>query len=147
MQRKMDNNQTKKKHVVPMQVRFNDVDKFGHVNNTIYFQFYDTAKTAYLYDVCHGVDWTKKAIIVVHIDADFVAQVKGDSNIAVSTCVSKLGNKSLSLYQEVFDVDTQEVKSRCNSVMVAYDLEMQATIPLPQEWVDSIQSFEGRILR
>ena len=143
----METTQTTRKHVVPMQVRFNDVDKFGHVNNTIYFQFYDTAKTAYIYDVCHGVDWTKKAIIVAHIDADFVAQVKGDSNIAVSTRVSRIGHKSLNLYQEVFDVDTLEVKSRCNSVMVAYDLEQQTTIPLPEDWVESIRDFEGDSLQ
>ena len=31
------------RHVLPIQIRFNDVDKFGHVNNTVYFQFYDTA--------------------------------------------------------------------------------------------------------
>jgi len=31
------------RHVLPLQIRFNDVDKFGHVNNTVYFQFYDTA--------------------------------------------------------------------------------------------------------
>ena len=35
-------------HVLPLQIRFNDVDKFGHVNNTVYFQFYDTAKTDYI---------------------------------------------------------------------------------------------------
>ena len=27
------------RHVLPLQIRFNDVDKFGHVNNTVYFQF------------------------------------------------------------------------------------------------------------
>ena len=32
------------RNVVPLQIRFNDVDKFGHVNNTIYFQFYDSGK-------------------------------------------------------------------------------------------------------
>ena len=32
-------------NVVALQIRFNDVDKFGHVNNTIYFQFYDSGKT------------------------------------------------------------------------------------------------------
>ena len=31
-------------NVVPLQIRFNDVDKFGHVNNTIYFQFYDLVR-------------------------------------------------------------------------------------------------------
>ena len=29
------------RHILPIQIRFNDVDKFGHVNNTVYFQFYD----------------------------------------------------------------------------------------------------------
>ena len=26
-------------HTLPIQLRFNDVDKFGHVNNTVYFSF------------------------------------------------------------------------------------------------------------
>lgn len=28
-------------HTLPIQLRFNDVDKFGHVNNTVYFSFYN----------------------------------------------------------------------------------------------------------
>ena len=35
-------------HTLPIQLRFNDVDKFGHVNNTVYFSFYDLGKTEYL---------------------------------------------------------------------------------------------------
>ena len=31
------------RHVMPLQIRWNDVDKFGHVNNSVYFQYYDTA--------------------------------------------------------------------------------------------------------
>ena len=34
-------------HTLPIQLRFNDVDKFGHVNNTVYFSFYDLGKTEY----------------------------------------------------------------------------------------------------
>ena len=55
------------RHVLPLQIRFNDVDKFGHVNNTVYFQFYDTAKTDYIATVCKGVDWERLAIVVVKI--------------------------------------------------------------------------------
>ena len=28
-------------HTLPIQLRFNDVDKFGHVNNTVYFSFHN----------------------------------------------------------------------------------------------------------
>ena len=29
------------KHSVPVQLRFNDADALGHVNNSVYFTFYD----------------------------------------------------------------------------------------------------------
>ena len=94
-----------------MILRFNDVDKFGHVNNTVYFQFYDTAKTDYIATVCKGVDWERLAIVVVKIEAEFVSQIKGDDHIAGRTRIVKIGNKSFHLEQDVIDTDTQEVKS------------------------------------
>ena len=30
-----------------VQLRFNDIDALGHVNNSVYFQFFDLAKTEY----------------------------------------------------------------------------------------------------
>ena len=130
-------------HVMPLQIRFNDVDKFGHVNNTVYFQFYDTTKTDYFASVCQGVDWERVAIMVVRIEAEFLAQVKADSHIAGRTRVVKIGNKSFHLEQDLIDTDTQEVKSRCLSVMVLYDLEHQHTIPLPDEWRRAISNYDG----
>ena len=62
------------RNVVPLQIRFNDVDKFGHVNNTIYFQFYDSGKTDYVSTVCKGFDWNQYAIFVVKIEVEFFAQ-------------------------------------------------------------------------
>ena len=59
-------------HTLPIQLRFNDVDKFGHVNNTVYFSFYDLGKTEYFASVCPHVDWQKDRIVVVHIEADFL---------------------------------------------------------------------------
>ena len=131
------------RHVLPLQIRFNDVDKFGHVNNTVYFQFYDTAKTDYIATVCKGVDWERQAIVVVKIEAEFLAQIKGNDHIAGRTRIVKIGNKSFHLEQDVIDSDTQEVKSRCLSVMVFYDLERQQTIPLPDEWRKAITDYEG----
>ena len=109
--------------MVPLQIRFNDVDKFGHVNNTIYFQFYDSGKTDYVSTVCKGFDWGRYAIFVVKIEVEFFAQIRGADRIAVRTRTIKLGNKSFHLEQEIIDTDTQEVKSRCLSIMVLYDLE------------------------
>ena len=83
-------------HALPIQLRFNDVDKFGHVNNTVYFSFYDLGKTEYFASVCPGVDWEKIGIVVVHIEANFVKQIFASDHIAVQTAVSEIGTKSFS---------------------------------------------------
>ena len=130
-------------HIMPLQIRFNDVDKFGHVNNTIYFQFYDTAKTDYIATVCTDVDWERQAIVVVHAEADFLAQVKANGHISARTRISHIGTKSFQLEQDIIDIDTQEVKCRCMSIMVLYDLVNQCAIPMPAHWVRAICDYEG----
>ena len=35
------------KRKTQVQLRFNDIDALGHVNNSVYFQFFDLAKTEY----------------------------------------------------------------------------------------------------
>lgn len=131
------------RHILPIQIRFNDVDKFGHVNNTVYFEFYDTAKTDYIATVCKDVDWERVAIMVVKIEAEFLAQIKAGNHIAARTRVSKIGNKSFHLEQDIIDVDTQEVKCRCLSVMVLYDLVRHQSMPLPEAWRKAISEFDG----
>ena len=120
------------RHVMPLQIRWNDVDKFGHVNNPVYFQYYDTAKTDYIASLCEGVNWDKYAI-----------EVKAGSHIAVRTRVKHVGNKSFHLDQEVIDADSEEVKCHCLSVMVLYDLEEQKSILIPEKWAKAIRDFEG----
>ena len=131
------------KHILPIQIRFNDVDKFGHVNNTVYFQFYDTAKTDYFATVCANVDWEQVAIVVVKIEAEFLAQIKSGDQIAARTRIIKIGNKSFQLEQDIIDSNTEEVKCRCFSVMVLYDLEHHQSMPLPDAWRHDIQQYEG----
>ncbi len=35
-------------HSLPVQIRWKDWDRFGHVNNATYFEFYDTGKSTIL---------------------------------------------------------------------------------------------------
>ncbi len=135
------------KYTLPIQLRFNDIDKFGHVNNTVYFSFYDLAKTEYFSAVCPTVDWKTEGIVVVNIQANFISQIFGTDHIAVQTAVTEIGNKSFKLAQRVIDTITKEVKCVCESVMVMFDLQKQTSEALRPEWVNAICNFEGRDLR
>lgn len=134
-------------HSMPLQIRFNDVDKFGHVNNAVFLNFYDTAKTNYISTVCPNVDWEKDAIIVVYIEVIFKAQIYSPDHIAVKTAVTGIGTKSFDLSQQVIDTETNEIKCTCRSTMVAYDLTERKTTPLKDEWIKAMCDFEGKDLR
>jgi acyl-CoA thioester hydrolase len=43
----------------------------------------------------------------------------------------------------VYDTDTFEVKSRCSSVMVLYDLIRQQSMPFPDAWRQAICQYDG----
>lgn len=134
------------KHVIPVQIRFSDVDQFGHMNNSVYFSLYDLAKTSYLRDVFGPQDWTKFAMVVANINADFLAPVYFTDDLVIETTVLHLGNKSFTLLQRAVDKDTKEVKCQCRTVMVAFDIEQQLPIPIPQDYKESISKFEGKTL-
>lgn len=135
------------KHTLPIQIRFNDVDKFGHINNAVYFSFYDLGKTKYFESVCPNVNWNNDAIVVVHIDVDFMSQIFSTDDISVQTAITKIGTKSFELAQRVVDSETGDTKCICRSVMVAYDLIQHKSKPLNDEWVEAISAYEERDFR
>ena len=77
------------------------------------------------------------------IEVEFFAQIKGSDRIAVRIRTTKLGNKSFHFEQEIFDTDTQEVKSRCLSILVLYDLEQKQSMPFSNEWRRAISDYDG----
>ena len=133
-------------HTLPIQLRFNDVDKFGHVNNTVYFSFYDLGKTEYFASVCRMSTGRKTHRRSPH-RSQLPCQIYGSDHIAVQTAVTQIGTKSFHLAQRVIDIETQEVKCICTSVMVAYDLSKHESKPLTEEWIEAICKYEGRDLR
>ena len=133
-------------HRFPIQLRFFDADQFGHVNNSIFFQYYDTAKMDYLHKACPNMQH-RYAIVVVHLEADFMSQVFTDNHVEVQTAVTHIGHKSFTLMQRLVDSDTKEVKCVGKTIMVAYDTEKNESVEIPQEWIEGINKYEGRELR
>lgn len=134
-------------HTLPIQLRFNDVDKFGHVNNTVYFSFYDLGKTEYFASVCPDVDWERMVSLSSILKQTSSHQIYGSDHIAVQTAVTEIGTKSFHLAQRVIDTETQEVKCVCTSVMVAFDLAKHESKPLEEKWIEAICKYEGKDLK
>ncbi len=133
------------KHTVPIQLRFNDFDALGHVNNSVYFSFYDLGKTSYFNEVMPGMATSKEVgVVIANIQVSFLLPVYPNENVAVQTAVVEIGTKSFKLYQQLINVDTNEVKCICQTVMVGFDANSKTTKLISDEWRKAMIDYEGR---
>ncbi len=121
------------KLITPVQKRFSDVDSFMHVNNIWQQSYFDMGKTEF-YSKVLGITgvFDKLRIITASTYTDYLGQVRLTDDIVVTTDVSRLGNKSMTLHQCIMSGD--RVLTESSSVMVAFDFETQATVAIPEEW-------------
>lgn len=134
-------------HSLPIQLRWNDADQFGHINNTLYFQYYDMAKMDYFANIPNTKIDQRHAIVTVHVNADFLSQVHIGDHVSVETAITHIGHKSFQLAQRLIDTDTKELKCVGQTIMVAYDLQTNEAVEMWPDWVEAIERFEGKKLR
>lgn len=132
------------KHSTDIQIRFNDIDMLGHLNNTMYFSYFDIGKADY-FNAIRRTDnhWGHLDIVIVNVNCDFMSQVRYTERIAVKTRVSYIRNKSFEVLQEMVDKDSNEIKAVCRTVMVGFDPATGKSAPLSHEWKKAIADFEG----
>ncbi|MBI9055355.1 MAG: acyl-CoA thioesterase [Bacteroidales bacterium] len=133
-------------HSTPVQIRFNDIDIMAHVNNSVYQNFFDLARTHYFEKVFQTkMEWKKQALVLAKITIEYFNPIFLEENIEVKTKVHRLGNKSLQMIQEIINVDTKEIKAQNDAVLVAFGINENKPVLLPELWKVKIQDFEEDI--
>ncbi len=135
------------RHRVEAQIRFNDIDILGHLNNTVYFSFYDTGKAYYLEAVNGGkMNWQRVESVIANVDCSFINSIYFGEPIEICTRCERLGSKSLTLLQMLSNKETGQVKSICRTVMVAFDPDTHTTTEVPEKWRKGITLYEEGLI-
>jgi acyl-CoA thioester hydrolase len=133
-------------HTHPIQVRFNDIDMLGHTTNSVYMQYFDLGRLHYFIDVLNErMDWQGEGLILVSININYLAQTKLYNELEVRTKVTKLGNKSLVMHQQIYNKTTDEVAAEGKSTMVGYSISNEQSIPVPTRWRELFANYEKDI--
>jgi len=129
-----------KQLITPIQKRFSDVDSFMHVNNIWQQTYFDLGKTEF-YSKVLGITgvFDSLRIITASTHTDYLGQVRLTDDIVVTTDVSRLGNKSMTLHQRIMCGDKCLTES--SSVMVAFDFDAQTTVPIPNMWREKLAEY------
>ncbi|MDR3226149.1 MAG: acyl-CoA thioesterase [Prevotellaceae bacterium] len=130
-------------HKIPIQIRFSDIDRLGHVNNSIYSQYLDVARLDYLNKTIRKfINWDEKTLVLVHIDSDFLQPTLITDNIFVITQTAQIGNRSISMNQQIID-DKGNIKMKSHCIFSTLDVKNNASFPIPAEWKRAVEEFEN----
>jgi acyl-CoA thioester hydrolase len=127
-------------------MRFNDIDGFGHVNNSVYNEYLDCGRVDYLCRI-PGIDFLSgvERLVVVHIETDFLKPSFMGDDLAVHTQIDKIGEKSITMIQSIIGTKN-EVKLKSRSVMSTFNINENTSFILPENWVFALEKFAASVL-
>lgn len=133
------------KHSVEIQLRFNDFDLLGHVNNAVYQHYYDYARINYFKKVIGGVNWLDFSVIMASIKIEYHKPINLNEKVSIRSRMKIIGKKSLIMIQEIYDPITGEKKS-CNiATMVGFSPLTKQTEAIPALWKEKIFDYETEV--
>lgn len=128
------------KHHMPIQVRFNDVDQMGHINNAVIMEYFDLGKSNYFEAVGLPVTEGDFTVMIVHYDVDFVGQLLFNDTMEVCSKIEKIGNKSITMLQEVRCGGVTKVVG--HTILSGYSRQSHTSMAIPDEIKARINAYE-----
>jgi acyl-CoA thioester hydrolase len=116
----------------PIQTRWLDNDHYGHVNNVMYYAYFDTAVNGWLMDAT-GVDTRELDAIglVVETSCRFLKSISFPDNLFAGLKLQKLGNSSVIYDIALFREQENDPTAIAKFVHVYVDAKSRKSVPVP----------------
>ena len=116
-----------------IQPRFGDADCLGHVNNTVLALWFETARNPLFKIFVPDLIFTLETfpLIMAHSEYDFVDELFFQYEVEIRSWISRIGNKSFTVYHEAWQQGRLCVKG--SVVVVHYDFNARQSTPLPED--------------
>lgn len=131
-QRKPPARRAQFKHFTVIPTRWMDNDVYGHVNNVVYYSYFDTVVNRYLIDFC-GLDYHSGETIgvVVETSCRFHRSFCFPEDIEAGLRVAHIGNSSVNYEIGLFGVGEDEARADGYFVHVYVDRATRRPTPIP----------------
>ncbi len=133
------------KHIIPIQLRFNDIDRFDHVNNANYLSFFELGRVNYFNQVLsNAINWNEKGFITARTEIDHITPLYLLDEVYCCTKIKKLGTKSMTIDNVILKKENGQLIEAAKGIgiLVAMDYLQKISIDIPTEWRKLIEDFE-----
>ena len=119
-------------YLTEIKVRGYHADFYGHVNNVIYYSYFDTAVNRYLIEE-GGLDISDGSIVgyVVNSGCEYHAPITYPESVEAGVRVDRLGNSSVQYGIAIFKEGEQEAAAHGHFVHVFVERAENQSVPIP----------------
>ena len=109
-------------------VRFRDLDAMNHVNNAVFFTYFEEGRKTFFYGFG---DKDPFSFILGSVSCRYLKPITLDSKICLEMWVSKIGGKSFDLSYRIVDQrDSTIIFATGQSTQVSYDYSRNASVEI-----------------
>ncbi len=132
------------KYKTAIEVRFADMDLFGHVNNAVYLTYFEVARSNYWNQIIKW-DWQKMGIIIARAEIDFKRPLKLNEPLTAYVKTSRIGTRSWDLeYVLTTEINGEKlIIATGKTVQVAIDYKLNKTSVIPEPEKQRMIDYEG----
>lgn len=126
-------------HFTSISTRWSDNDAYRHVNNVVYYGFFDTAVNQHLMQAgALDVESSPFVGLVVETQCRYFAPIAFPDRVSVGMRVARLGNSSLHYELAVFRDDDEQAAAEGRFIHVYVDRVANQPVPVPQVVRDAV---------
>lgn len=120
--------------------RWADNDAYGHVNNTVYYEWFDTAVNAWLVEAALlDIERGDPIGLVVETGCSYFAPLSFPGDVEVGIAVERLGSSSVSYRIGVFDSRQEHPSAQGQFTHVYVSRGSRRPAPLPESWRSKLE--------
>ena len=119
-------------HFLPIQTRWSDNDVYGHVNNVVYYSWFDTVVNEYL--IASGaLDIQASTVVglVVETQCNYFSELAFPQRVDAGLRVAHAGRSSVRYELALFAADSDAASAQGHFVHVYVDRASRRPVPLP----------------
>lgn len=120
-----------------IQVRFGDLDAYGHVNNAVFFTYLETARTRLFLEPFLALGKRQLLLLVVRAECDYLKPIELADRVVIDLDFPKIGRSSFDVAYTVHNGDGT-VFARARTVMVCYDARHATPVAVPEELIAAL---------
>ena len=125
-----------------LSVRFRDCDAMGHVNHAVYLTYFEQGRLTFWRELT-GTPSPHTRVIIARAECDYRSPAHFGDELELRVKVGEIGRSSFALLYEIALVGSDRVVASGKTVMVSYDYERGASVPLPSATRELLQWLIG----